>query len=233
VGWGRQKRTDDEGPTWRECLVIHSTHTILAIAALLLVAWLLPAMLPWLSLVLAGPILAIPFSRLMASNKLGLLSRRRGWFLIAEETQPPWELRQLQESFETSAGRGVLTGGDAEDIGLVQAVIDPEVNAIHVSLLHGRQQVPIRTREHLNALGDQLLRDGPSALSVRDKRMLLWDANSMQTLHRKLWDSPLSQWHPWWQNVFRNYLAALPLPEKVCEVNTDYSTKIKNWFDYV
>jgi membrane glycosyltransferase len=217
TGWGRQKRTDDAGPTWRECLVVHSTHTVLAITAGVLVAWLLPAMLPWLSLVLIGPILSIPFSRVMASNKLGLFSRRHGWFLIPEETQPPRELQQLQEPFESSEGYGVPTSGDVEDIGLAETVLDPRVNSIHVSLLHERQQVPIRTREHLIALCDQLLRDGPSALSVRDKRILLWDADCMLTLHWKLWSGPSSRWHEWWQEAFRNYLATPPQDRKICE----------------
>ena len=54
VGWGRQKRTDDAGPSWRECTVVHLTHTVLAIVAGVLIAWLVPAMLPWMLLVLVG-----------------------------------------------------------------------------------------------------------------------------------------------------------------------------------
>ncbi len=217
VGWGRQKRTDESGPTWRECLAVHATHTILAITAGVLVAWLLPAMLPWLSLVLIGPILAIPFSRIMASNKLGLLSRRHGWFLVPEEIQPPQELRQLQESLESPAESGVPTGKDAEDTGLAETVLDPRVNSIHVSLLHERQHVPIRTHEHLLAMCDQLLRDGPSAPTARDKRILLWDADCMLALHRKLWSSPSSRWHEWWREAFQNYLNVLPQDEKTYE----------------
>ena len=217
VGWGRQKRTDESGPTWRECLAVHVTHTVLAITAGVLVASLLPAMLPWLSLVLIGPILSIPFSRVMASNKLGLFSRRHGWFLVPEEIQPPWELRQLQEPRESSVGRGVPAHNDMEDIGLAETVLDPRVNSIHVSLLHERQHVPIRTHEHLLALCDKLLRDGPAALSVRDKRILLWDADCMLALHRKLWSSPSSRWHEWWRQAFQNYMNAFPQDEKIIE----------------
>jgi len=209
AGWGRQKRTDDEGPSWRECTVVHLAHTILAVAAAALVAWLLPAMLPWLLLVLIGPIVSIPFSRLMASNRLGLLSQRKGWFLIPEETQPPWELQKLENPFESSTDAPTQTGDEAEDFGLGQTVLDPRLNSIHVSLLHERQQVPVRTREHLVALCDQLLRNGPPALSLRDKRILLWDADSMLLLHRKLWSSPAGCWHEWWQRAFRTYAQSL------------------------
>jgi membrane glycosyltransferase len=209
VGWGRQKRTDHAGPTWRECTVVHLTHTIVAIAAAALVAWLLPAMLPWLLLVLIGPIVSIPFSRLVASNRLGLLSQRQGWFLIPEETRPPWELLQLENPFESSAVTAAHNRQQPEDFGLGQTVLDPRLNAIHVSLLHERQQVSVRTRQHLIALCEQLLCNGPSALSVRDKRILLWDADSMLKLHRKLWGSTAADCHPWWQAAFRDYLESL------------------------
>ena len=52
AGWGRQKRADDSGPSWRECVVVHATHTVLAVGAGALTVWLLPAMFPWLLLVL-------------------------------------------------------------------------------------------------------------------------------------------------------------------------------------
>lgn len=208
AGWGRQKRTDDQGPSWRECTVVHLTHTILAMAAAALVAWLLPAMLPWLLLVLFGPIVSIPFSRLMASNKLGLLSLRHGWFLVPEETRPPWELQRLENPFEPPLANSPAAN-DVEDIGLAQTVIDPRVNCIHVSILHERQQVPIRTREHLNSLCDQLLTQGPPALSPRDKRLLLWDADSMLALHRKLWSSSGSQWNGWWREAIQKYAGSL------------------------
>lgn len=211
VGWGRQKRTDNDGPTWRECTVIHLTHTLLAMAVGMLVGWLVPAMLPWTLLVLAGPIVSIPFSRLMASNALGRFTRRHGWFLIPEETQPPLELQQLQEPFEPSGDRGTSISTEGEDAGLAETVFDPRLNAVHVSLLHERQQVPVRTHEYLIALCDKLLRDGPLTLSLQEKRILLWDSDSMLNLHWKIWSSPATQWHPWWQKAFCHYVDSLPV----------------------
>jgi membrane glycosyltransferase len=209
TGWGRQKRTDEDGPSWRECIVVHAAHTVLAIGAASLAAVFVPAMLPWLSLVLAGPIVAIPFSHFVASNKLGLSSRRHGWFLIPQETNPPRELQQLEAPFAPQVdGRTPLLDG-VEDFGLAQTVLDPRLNSIHVSLLHGRQQVLPHTHARLIELCDQLLRQGPLALSPREKRVLLWDAEAMLTLHRRLWSSPATYWHQWWQDAFRNYLESL------------------------
>ena len=203
IGWGRQKRADDAGPSWRECAAAHLGHTLLAIAAGGLVAWLAPAMLPWLLLVLIGPMVAIPFSRVLASNRLGLISRRNGWFIVPEEINAPPELQQIFEPFEPPGSPLPLAMGQAVDSGLREVVLDPRLNAIHVSLLRDRPQVPLRTHEYMIALCDRLLRDGPFALTQWEKRTLLWDADAMLALHQKLWCSPASDLPEWWQEAFR------------------------------
>jgi membrane glycosyltransferase len=208
-GWGRQKRSDDTGPSWRECIVVHAAHTVLGIAACVLVAWRLPAMLPWLLLVLIGPMVSIPFSHLMASNKLGGLARRHGLFLIPEEVEPTPELKALEVPDPALAEPGAQAEL-AEDFGLARTILDPRLNALHISLLRERPQVPMHTHARLSLLCDQLLRDGPSALQPREKKILLWDADSMLALHQKLWGSPAVRWHEWWQVAFRSYLTSLP-----------------------
>jgi membrane glycosyltransferase len=209
AGWGRQKRSDDEGPSWRECIVVHAAHTLLAIAACGLVGWLLPAMLPWLLLVLIGPMVSIPFSHLMASNKLGQLARRHGWFLIPEETEPPPELKAMAEP-DASLTDPAAPDGLGEDFGLARTVLDPRLNALHISLLRERPQIPLHTHERLTSLCDKLLRNGPSVLQIREKKLLLWDADAMLALHQKLWASPAVRWHEWWQVAFRSYVKSLP-----------------------
>jgi membrane glycosyltransferase len=206
AGWGRQRRTDETGPSWRECLIVHCAHTVLATAAGVLAAVLLPQMFPWLLLVLFGPILSIPFSRLMASNKLGRGTRRYGLFLVPEEVQPPWELRYIEESSRASTAGISAAENDLADYGLAQAILNPRLNSIHVSLLHERRQVPPRTRRLLDILCNQLLREGPSSLSVQEKRMVLCDAGSVLSLHRKLWSTPSVDWPQWWQNAFDSCL---------------------------
>jgi membrane glycosyltransferase len=57
----------------------------------------------------------------------------------------------------------------------------------------------------MNALSDRLLLDGPSSLTGSEKGALLWDADSMMALHQKLWASPASHLHEWWQAAFRHY----------------------------
>jgi membrane glycosyltransferase len=211
VGWGRQKRSEGDGPSWRQCIAAHLVHTVLAVLAGGLVAWLLPAMFPWLLLVLVGPFIAIPFSHVIASGKLGGFCRRHGWFLIPEETQPPGELQALQSPADTSVG-GLIGEEPAEDLGLARSILDPRLNAIHVSLLRERKQVSLHTYIYLTGLCDRLLLQGPGALEARDKKVLLWNADAMQTLHQRLWGGLPSQWHSWWLSAFKNYKKSL-LPE--------------------
>jgi membrane glycosyltransferase len=99
----------------------------------------------------------------------------------------------------------------AADYGLLQAVLDPYVNAVHVSFLRQRETVAVRTREYLNTLGERLLRDGPEALTQQEKYTLLWDVDSMRALHRRLWRSPASTLHEWWESAFRHYNESLAL----------------------
>ena len=209
AGWGRQRRSDDSGPSWRECILVHAAHTVLAIVACALVGWLLPAMLPWLLLVLVGPMVSIPFSHVMASNKLGQLARQQAWFLIPEETEPPPELRALAQPDAALADPAAPDGLD-EDFGLARTVLDPRLNALHISLLRERPQIPLHRHGRLTSLCDKLLRDGPSALQPREKKLLLWDADAMLALHQKLWASPAVRLHEWWQAAFRSYVKSLP-----------------------
>jgi len=205
VAWGGQQRTDDAGPSWRECAAMHLGHTLLGIAAGVLLAWAAPAMLPWLLLVLIGPLVAIPFSRLLASNAVGLSSRRQGWFLIPEESQPPQELRRILEPCESPASAFPPIMERSRNFGLLQAVLDPRLNTIHVSLLRKRTQMSVRTREYLAALGGRLLREGPSALTPAELKTLLWDAEAMLAMHQQLWRCPVAQMHAWWHAAFRIY----------------------------
>jgi membrane glycosyltransferase len=204
ITWGRQRRRDEGGSSWRELIAAHGGHMILALSWGGAVAWLTPPLLPWLAPVLLGPIFAIPFSRVTASTRLGRRAAERGWFLVPEEARPLTEFRRLSEPFTEPDGLFRATLYSA-NFGLLQAVLDPYVNAIHVLLLRQRPHVSLRTREYLTALTDRLLWDGPFALTPREKRLLLWDADAMQAAHVKLWGRPSSHLHEWWQAAFRHY----------------------------
>jgi membrane glycosyltransferase len=206
VRWGQQVRSDEEGPPWSAWFRLHWQNMLFAAGVLAFVTWLRPTLLWWVVPIFAGPILAVPLSRLTASQKLGQRLRRRGWFVTPEEADPTPELRGLDDLPAESIPPFFHAKEYAGDYGLLQAVLAPSVNAIHVSMLRQRAEASPRTREYVTSLADRLLLSGPSALTPAEKRTLLWDAEAMQSMHQQLWQSPSAQLHEWWQAAFRQYV---------------------------
>jgi membrane glycosyltransferase len=206
VNWGPQTRGDERGRGWHAWMGILGVATVLALAATDIVMKEDPSLLPWLAPVLAGPILAVPFAYTTASGRLGLRARAARWFVTPEEVEPPVEWEKMDEPFIQPPHPFFRARQYAADYGLLQAVLDPVVNANHVSLLRQRTDAGSRTREYMALLADRLLLDGPFSLTPAEKRTLLWDADAMLAMHQKLWGSPASHLHEWWQAAFRHYV---------------------------
>jgi membrane glycosyltransferase len=98
----------------------------------LLVAWRAPAALLWLAPVFVGPLVAIPLAYFTALPAAGNRAARRGWFLIPEETQPPPEIEAVQKEFSGPITPFFNAQNYAADYGLLQAILDPYVNGVHV-----------------------------------------------------------------------------------------------------
>ena len=212
--WGPQVRSDEKGPGWGAWISVHWANTLVALAATAFVVWRIPSLLPWMAPVLAGPLLAIPMSRFTASRSLGLKAREKGWFVTPEEAAPPAELAKMAEPFVTPRPRPVRLPEHASDNGLLQAVFDPYLNAIHVSLLRHNADTG-RRAEELGAIAGRLLTDGPSGLTPAEKKSLLGDAEAMLSVHQKLWSSPALDLHDSWRETFRKYRVERRSPKPV------------------
>jgi membrane glycosyltransferase len=131
---------------------------------------------------------------------------------MPEETRPPYELRRLEknlaECYQHMLPIEVLRG----DYGLLQAVLDPYINALHVSLQRQRRPAEA-TRAYFLKLRERVLREGPPKLTAREKRALLLDPESMTWLHQQLWSRPQGELAEWWQLAMRQYnvLTAQPV----------------------
>jgi membrane glycosyltransferase len=211
VRWGGQTRSGAQGPSMKVWVGTHGSNFVFALAATAMVAWLSPSRVLWLAPFLAGPILAVPLSRITASASLGLRVKAKGWFVIPEEAKPPIELAKIQEPFVSPSNPFFSRREYAPDYGLLQAVLDPYINAIHVSLLRLRPDSHPRTQENLVLLAERLLLDGPVALTPAENKTLLWDAETMLAMHQKLWSSPASHLHDWWRAAFRHYVESSAL----------------------
>ena len=91
VGWHAQAR-GDRGIGWREALQRHKWHLAIGLvwgSAILLLA---PHFIWWMSPVILGMLIAVPFTVLTSRADLGRALRARGWLLTPEETEHPPEL---------------------------------------------------------------------------------------------------------------------------------------------
>lgn len=211
VGWVTQRR-DAEGNDWREAILTHWGQTAFGLIWGISTYIRLPSFFWWLSPVLAGLVLSIPLSIFLGSGRIGEALRRWGVFLFPEESAPPYELRRLEKNLAECYRHMRPIEELRDDYGLLQAVLDPYINALHVSLQRQRRPAAA-TRAYFLNLRERLLRDGPKKLSPREKRALLLDPESMAWLHRELWRRPQVELADWWQLAVRQYnvLTAQPV----------------------
>ena len=212
VSWVTQRRGAEDGTDWREGIITHGGQTLFGLVWGVSAFILLPAFFWWLSPVLAGLVLAIPVSIMLSKGSLGAQARRLKLFLTPEEVQPPHELARLTQNLAECYKNMRPIEALRDDYGLLQAVLDPYINAVHVAML--RQRRPSEeSRDWFALLRHRLLSEGPSQLTQKEKLALLIDAESMIWLHEELWKQPGSALAEWWRLAMRQYnvLTATPV----------------------
>jgi membrane glycosyltransferase len=213
ASWVTQRRdAHDDDSDWREAILTHGGQTICGLTWGISTLVLMPAFFWWLSPVLAGLVFSIPLSIFLSKTGMGRRARQLGLFLTPEETQPPYELKRLEQNLAACYRQLPPLEPLREDYGLLQAVLDPYINSMHVALLRQRRPGD-DAREYFQHLRQRLLRDGPEELTAREKMGLLLDAESMIWLHRELWSLPSGALAEWWRLAMRQYnvLTATPV----------------------
>jgi membrane glycosyltransferase len=212
VGWVAQKREASEDTDWREAIITHATHMLFGVVWGVSAFILVPSFFWWLSPVIAGLVLSAPLSIFLGKAGFGRRARESGLLLAPEEIRPPGELERLRQHMEECYRLMQPIPQLRDDYGLLQAVLDPYVNAVHVSLLRQRKGSHA-VRSYFTVLRRKLLADGPARLTHREKMALLLDAESMIWLHEQLWKQPAGQLSEWWRLAMRQYnvLTATPV----------------------
>jgi membrane glycosyltransferase len=219
VGWLPPVRTDT-GITWGFAFRRHWGHTLIGLVWGAFMWWLGPTLFWWFTPVLAGMALSIPLSVLTSRRHLGARLRKLGLFFTPEETTPPPELvvlRARMKVHEITAETAPATGETAPrrlHAGLAEAVLDPYVNAIHVSLLREKQLNPTYAEqlaklgagsEAVGALGQKLLAEGPDRLTQPERMAVMADQRVMVWLHQQAWMRPEEKLAPWWKAMIREF----------------------------
>ncbi|MEO6874711.1 MAG: glucans biosynthesis glucosyltransferase MdoH [Opitutaceae bacterium] len=202
VGWKTQRRGRAGESDWRECLQTHAGHTVLGLAWLTLAWWINPTLALWMSPILAGFILSILTSYLTGRLAPGLIWKRAGLLRTPEESNPPQEIVRLDQRM--AAKNLAPTAEPGADEGLLAAVADPYVNAIHVSQLRSKDASAPVNEVRFAGLRETLLHEGPGALAPKDKLALMLDADSMSRLHQTLWSTPATELAESWQRKLKS-----------------------------
>ncbi len=117
-GWEAQVRAG-QTPPWSVVLRRHALHVATGVGTLLVLAYLSPGQLIWLSPILAGLILSPLTSRWSASPIFGRWARRQGLLVTPEERDPPEILTSanvLARRFATQPIDYAKLGGDRDSL---------------------------------------------------------------------------------------------------------------------
>jgi membrane glycosyltransferase len=212
VKWTTQKR-DADGTTWLYAAQRHWGHTLIGLIWAAFMWRLDPTLFWWFTPILAGLAFAIPLSVLTSRRNLGARAKRLGLFLTPEETNPPPEIISLRsrlkvlEMTKSNSTRGT-------HVGLAEAVLDPYINAIHVTLLREKGLNPVYAAqlaqlgsgsENVRALAEKLLSAGPNHLKPPERMAVMTDHRMMVWLHQQAWLRPEKKLAPWWRAMIREF----------------------------
>jgi membrane glycosyltransferase len=212
VTWGTQRR-DARAVAWSESIAAHGVQTLLGLTAGIIVLHIDARIAAWMSPLLLGLIFAIPLSYLTGSANLGEKLKQHGLLQTAEETRPLPELTKLNAMQALRKDPPAVPAALRLHYGLLQAILDPYVNAVHVALLRTKDDPPAKTKEWFFALRKILVDGGPKALTPAERLSLLSDADSVQTLHHEIWSSPTSRMDEWWKLALQHYALVGPAPQ--------------------
>jgi membrane glycosyltransferase len=100
-GWKPQRR-DSAGTTWGDAWHFHRRHMILSCVTAVIVYFLSPPLLAWVSPALLGLFLAVPLSRVSGSEGLGRFLSRLALLRTPEEVETPALVKRREELIQTS-----------------------------------------------------------------------------------------------------------------------------------
>lgn len=206
VNWVTQRRgTEGDGTDWREAIITHGGQTGFGIVWGISSYIISPPFFFWICPVVIPLVFSIPISILLSKTSIGQGAKSVGLFLTPEETTPPYELKRLQQNVAEAYRHLSPIEPLRADYGLMQAVLDPYINAMHVAMLRQRKKQSEESREWFTQLRERLLREGPAKFTGKEKMSLLMDADSMIHLHRDLWALPAEDLAEWWRLAMRQY----------------------------
>lgn len=182
IEWVAQRRGDQDQQI-SAAIAAHWKQTLTGLAAGAVVWALTPELLAWLSPVLAGLILSVPLSMILASTATGRALGSRGLLTTADETAVPQVLQRHRHLI------GVSPGKELTDLGGIfrRILADPAFVALHRSILLATDAATRADERHIRLAETQLLTGGPAHVALEHRRAILGDPIALQALHVFAW----------------------------------------------
>lgn len=184
VGWPAQQR-DDHATHLFEALEAHFGQTLLGGLVGLWAWWHVPDFFWWFTPVLAGLLLAVPFSMLTSRVDLGAWAARRGLFLSPEERERPPCLACLDAAMAVALPPGAS--------GLRRVLELPAAASLHLALTPPGAALTRRESHRLEGILLALEEEGQAALDRADWRFFLARREGLALWLERRWAAlPLS-----------------------------------------
>lgn len=187
VGWTSQQRSEHE-TSWFEAIRFHGPGMVLGLIWGTVLFFINRSFFWWNTPIIVPLILSIPLSVLSSSTSLGKAFQKIGLFLIPEEINPPRELHLLQTMTQNQETSFAPISISAKE-GFTRAVVDPNINALHRSLLGKKRKLMPSIMKRRQELLEKALTQGPKTLSPKEKKELLLDPQCLLQLHERLWET--------------------------------------------
>ena len=204
ITWGSQRR-DAGGMDWGGILRAHAWHTALGLIGAEISYRIHPVFFLWMLPVTVGLIFSIPLSALLAHESFGRALNRIGLFRTPPETDLSHMVAHMEKNLEVCRNQLPPPEWLRKHYGVAQVLLDPYINAAHISLLRAKRKMSYPTTAYFQKLSDRLLTQGPDALNRRELLALLRNADSMTEAHDRLWKMPDRLLPDWWKIAMRHY----------------------------
>jgi membrane glycosyltransferase len=182
VRWTNQQRLTN-GTSWTAAFRRLWLVTVIGISWGALLWRLDPHVFWWFTPILAGLAFSIPLAVFTSRDRVGTALQRAGLLLTPEEASPPPELVRLRARLEASPRQFETAEG-----AIVEAIRDPYLNAIHVSLLNEQREASVqKDPDIVTAAAEKLLHGGPRDLGDAEQLAVVSNADVMARLHREYW----------------------------------------------
>ncbi|HQO58880.1 MAG TPA: glucans biosynthesis glucosyltransferase MdoH [Candidatus Omnitrophota bacterium] len=201
IEWKHQNRYEKKIGVFTS-LKAHWPGLLIGLALAVMTYAVNPSLFLWLLTIVIPLVVAAPLSLFLSYEESGSLFRKWGLFLVPTETEPPGELKRLNQLADSATRSSAITNPERDDF--LSAIADPLIHTLCVKLLRPKTPTPVRQRERERIKKQILGSRHPEKITAKDADMILNDPLLLEDLHNTLWRTPdkklAKRWFKYWDS---------------------------------